>query len=146
MTFLISGIWHGAAWTFAIWGMLHAVGDHAHAGTGAVLVLPRSRSAVLKQAWVFAYVCFAWIFFRAASLSDANADRIANLHAAWQTPQIPALMLGLIALVWVYQAACESPARALLEAPAVRIAMATCMIVYIAVCASGGKGFIYFQF
>ena len=35
--------------------------------------------ALFKQAWVFVYVCFAWIFFRALSLSDALADRPPNL-------------------------------------------------------------------
>src|SRR5882672_9742433 len=72
IVFFISGIWHGSAWTFAIWGLLHA------AGVMLTRELERSRfyreqvPRALKQAWVFLYVCFAWIFFRASTLSDAT--------------------------------------------------------------------------
>ena len=44
ITFLVSGIWHGAAWTFAIWGALARRGRHAHARAGALGVLPRPRA------------------------------------------------------------------------------------------------------
>src|SRR2546429_1606257 len=71
VTFLLSGIWHGAAWTFAIWGALH--------GLGVVITRELERSAryrervpkILKQAGVFTFVSFTWIFFRAGSLDDA---------------------------------------------------------------------------
>ena len=71
IVFLVSGIWHGSAWTFAIWGLLHAV--------GIMLTRELERSAfyrervplLLKQCGVFLYVCFAWIFFRSSTLSDA---------------------------------------------------------------------------
>ena len=80
ITFLISGLWHGANWTFVVWGALH----------GAYLVLAilsqkkidrfadliglskvRGLNSFLKMAWTFLLVYFAWIFFRANSLSDA---------------------------------------------------------------------------
>jgi D-alanyl-lipoteichoic acid acyltransferase DltB (MBOAT superfamily) len=71
LTFLISGIWHGAAWTFAIWGVLHAL--------GVIITRELERSEfyreqvpkILKQLAVFAFVCFAWIFFRAPDLGAA---------------------------------------------------------------------------
>ena len=95
ITFLVSGIWHGANWTFAIWGMLHAL--------GVMITRELERSAfyrdrvpkLVKQAGVFLYVCFAWIFFRAVSLADAwlVIGRIGR--AAWGSPEIPALMLLL---------------------------------------------------
>ena len=83
VTFLVSGLWHGAAWTYVIWGGVH--------GTAQVLenifCRDRNRSArnktdgkrtgmkyilpVFKIVLVFGFVSFAWIFFRAQSLSDA---------------------------------------------------------------------------
>jgi D-alanyl-lipoteichoic acid acyltransferase DltB (MBOAT superfamily) len=80
ITFLISGLWHGADWTYIIWGALH----------GSYLVLsvltepfwryfssltrlnrlPRLKT-VFATLTTFSLVTFAWIFFRAASLSDA---------------------------------------------------------------------------
>ncbi len=146
ITFLISGIWHGANWTFAIWGILHAV--------GVMLTRELERSAayrervprVVKQAGVFAYVCFAWIFFRAASLSDAMLIVRRIFSAGWENPQIPAMMLALVGLIWIYEFLFESRLRGLLAYGAVRVSLAVFMVLYLCVCASGGGAFIYFQF
>jgi D-alanyl-lipoteichoic acid acyltransferase DltB (MBOAT superfamily) len=146
ITFLVSGIWHGANWTFAIWGLLHAA--------GVMLTRELERSAfyrdrvpaLFKQAWVFAYVCFAWIFFRAASLSDALliVRRIAG--AAGNGPEIPALMLLLVAMVWLYQFVYESSLRPLLSTTVVRVTLAVAMMFYLCLCSGSGGAFIYFQF
>ena len=146
ITFLVSGIWHGANWTFAIWGALHAI--------GVIVTRELERSAFyrervpwfVKQTWVFAYVCFAWIFFRAASVSDALliVDRI--IHAEWSNPQVPALMLLLVGAVWLYQFLYESRLRSLLSLGFVRVGLAVGMLLYLCLCASGGGSFIYFQF
>jgi D-alanyl-lipoteichoic acid acyltransferase DltB (MBOAT superfamily) len=146
ITFLVSGVWHGANWTFAIWGILHA------AGVMITRELERSAfyrdrvPALVKQAWVFVYVCFAWIFFRAASLSDALliVRRIGT--AAWTNPQVPALMLLLVAAVWLYQFAYESRLRPVLAQGPVRIGLAVSMLFYLCFASGGGGAFIYFQF
>src|SRR6266568_4558660 len=68
LTMVISGIWHGAAWTFVIWGALHAVGRIL---TRELERSPFYREQVptfVKQLFVFVFVCFTWIFFRAQSL------------------------------------------------------------------------------
>jgi hypothetical protein len=65
---------------------------------------------------------------------------------AWRTPQMPALMMGLILMVWAYQFMYESRLRGLLRLSAVRVSLAVCMMVYICLCSSGGGSFIYFQF
>ena len=146
ITFFISGVWHGAAWTFAIWGALHAL--------GVMITRELERSAyyrervprLLKQLGVFAFVCFTWIFFRANSLPDALLIVRRIFTAAWSDPQIPALMVGLALVVWLYQFLYESKLRTLLETGAVRVGLAVVMILYMFIFSSGGGTFIYFQF
>ncbi len=146
ITFVISGLWHGAAWTFLIWGALH--------GAGIMLTRALERSSlyrnrvprVLKQAWVFLYVCFAWIFFRAESLGEAGQIVHRIFTAAWQDPQIPLLMLALAALVWLYEFLYESKLRELLAHGFVKVGLAVGMVLYLCLCSSGGGAFIYFQF
>ncbi len=79
-TFLVSGLWHGANWTFVIWGGLNGlylIGEVLTAGLKA-----RSLAAfrldesswwykVPAAAWTFALTCLAWVFFRANSVGDA---------------------------------------------------------------------------
>jgi D-alanyl-lipoteichoic acid acyltransferase DltB (MBOAT superfamily) len=71
IVFVISGLWHGANWTFVIWGALHGlyiIVETILARRSRVSVkLPKLASGLL----VFGFVCFAWIFFRANSLDDA---------------------------------------------------------------------------
>jgi D-alanyl-lipoteichoic acid acyltransferase DltB (MBOAT superfamily) len=146
ITFLISGIWHGANWTFMIWGALH--------GLGVLVTRELERSAVyreripkfLKQAGVFIFVSFTWIFFRSESLGDALLIVRRIFSAAWHDPQIPALMLLLIALVWAYEFLYESNFREWLKTSLVRVSVAVVMVIYLCVCSSGGGAFIYFQF
>jgi D-alanyl-lipoteichoic acid acyltransferase DltB (MBOAT superfamily) len=146
ITFLVSGIWHGAAWTFAIWGILHALGVMLTRELERSRVYRERIPALVKQTWVFAYVCFAWIFFRATSLDDALliVDRI--FSAAWSRPEVPALMVTLVAAVWGYQYIYESRLRPLLRLGSVRVALAVCMMLYLTLFSSGGGTFIYFQF
>jgi D-alanyl-lipoteichoic acid acyltransferase DltB (MBOAT superfamily) len=146
IAFLISGVWHGAAWTFAIWGALHAI--------GVMVTRELERSAfyrervpkLAKQLGVFAFVSFAWIFFRAATLSDALLIVRRIFTAAWHDPQAPLLMLGLVGAVWLYQFVYESRLRDVLRTGFVRIGLAVFMVLWMCLLSSGGKAFIYFQF
>jgi D-alanyl-lipoteichoic acid acyltransferase DltB (MBOAT superfamily) len=68
LTFLLGGLWHGAAWTFVIWGALHGAAVAVHRiwqWTG--LRLPR----VAGWALTMLFVLVAWVFFRARSVADA---------------------------------------------------------------------------
>jgi alginate O-acetyltransferase complex protein AlgI len=80
VTFVVSGLWHGANWTFVLWGALHGIYVLAEASTkrirGAIVrVLGIDRVPVLlRSAQVsvtFALVTFAWIFFRAKDVQTA---------------------------------------------------------------------------
>lgn len=68
VTMLLGGLWHGAAWTFVLWGALHggALGLERWAG-GAWRRLP----ALLRGLVVFHTVCAAWILFRSPDLASA---------------------------------------------------------------------------
>ena len=146
IVFLISGIWHGSAWTFAIWGALHAFGIMLTRELERSKFYREQVPRIVKQAWVFLFVCFAWIFFRAASLGDALLIVRKLFTAAWNAPQMPALMVLLVSSVWIYQLLYESRFRGLLRYAPVRVAMASAMILYLGICATGGQAFIYFQF
>jgi D-alanyl-lipoteichoic acid acyltransferase DltB (MBOAT superfamily) len=76
LTFLIGGLWHGAAWTFVTWGAMHGFGLSVnHWWTS----LRKSRGAKpphrwTKPIWIFVtfnFVCLTWVFFRAESLKQA---------------------------------------------------------------------------
>ena len=80
ITFLISGIWHGANWTFIIWGSLH--GFYLIFGKMTYKFRKNLSNKLFKNkfyalrkysniAITFIFVCFAWIFFRANNLSDS---------------------------------------------------------------------------
>lgn len=80
LTFLVSGIWHGANWTFFVWGALHG-GYYLFSGATRAVREKIARSIGLAQRpaahqifrimITFSLVCFAWIFFRAKDLGDA---------------------------------------------------------------------------
>ncbi len=80
VTFVLSGLWHGANWTFLIWGALH--GTYILLSNASNNIRARFVEAtglinfpnihkVLKVSATFSLISFAWIFFRANSLSDA---------------------------------------------------------------------------
>lgn len=82
VVFLLSGLWHGAKWTFVLWGALHAV----YRIVGELTIEPRRRlilrlgytensAAVVwvRRVITFVLVTFAWLPFRANSLSDVQA-------------------------------------------------------------------------
>src|SRR6266705_2237111 len=111
LTFFISGIWHGANWTFVTWGALHGVGVLITRELERSVFYREQVPRFAKQLGVFSFVCFTWIFFRAGSLDDALLIVRRIFTAAWQTPQIPILMVAMVAPVWLYQFLYESKFR-----------------------------------
>ncbi|MBD1396936.1 MBOAT family protein [Pontibacter sp. JH31] len=80
VVFLVSGFWHGANWTFLVWGALHGfyqvfgeVTKHQRNGLAQSLGLTKSARVYndLQMATTFSLVCLAWVFFRANSIGDA---------------------------------------------------------------------------
>ncbi len=119
ITFVVSGLWHGANWTFLIWGLLHGLYYVAlmlcgwqkryrdDPATGRLL--PSVRE-LLSMGTTFCLVCFAWIFFRAESLSEAF-DYIGKFASGpfmsdtyWHGQHVgPVLMSGALILIEWFQ-------------------------------------------
>ena len=147
MTMLISGLWHGAAWTFVIWGALHALGRVATRALERRPWYADKVPRIAKQAMVFAFVTLAWVFFRAHSLGDAWLIVTRIFGAAWTDPSFPLLAAGLVALVWAYQFVIESRFKGVLKPAPVRIGLVVAMVVYLAIVPGNlAQPFIYFQF
>ncbi len=94
VVFLVSGLWHGASLTFVVWGALHGIYrviGTLTAGARDRLVVkcrhkPTDRVVVcVRRVLTFALVAFAWIFFRANSISDAFR-LTAVLFTGWSAP------------------------------------------------------------
>ncbi len=79
VVFLVSGLWHGAEWTFVLWGLLHGiyrvVGDLTYKKRNALYAAVGLNTAsrpvqMFRTAVTFLLVCFAWIFFRANNTAE----------------------------------------------------------------------------
>ena len=68
LVFLIGGLWHGAAWTFVVWGALHGVAIVIHR---CWQKLNFKLNKIIAWIITFNFVNFTWIFFRAKSFEDA---------------------------------------------------------------------------
>jgi len=144
---VLSGLWHGAAWTFVLWGVVHAVGNLATRELERTPFYLRRVPTVVKQLFVFALVMFAWIFFRAPSIGDAWTIVTRIFTSGLANPYVPLLALALIAAVWAYQYVFESRLRGILEARVVRVGLVLFMLVYmIMTVPAEGQPFIYMQF
>ena len=149
LTMVISGIWHGAAWTFVIWGALHALGRCLTRELEQTAFYRERIPRLVKQILVFAFVTFTWIFFRAQSLRDAGVILERIFTPRWADPRFPVLMGVLILGVWLYQLLFNSRSalRPMLALQPVRMGLAMAMIAYLMIVAQPStRQFIYFQF
>ncbi len=155
-TMLIGGLWHGAAWTFVIWGFFH----------GVMLTVERfftvaTRSkywalTVVKIVLTFNVVSLSWIFFRAESVRDAFEiiRRIATEFGSLQSPRVPLtsiLLYGVMIAALLVFDYCEmrySLSTKILRAPwYIRWGLAYGTIFFlIFFAADSAIQFIYFQF
>jgi len=148
ITMLLGGLWHGANWTFVIWGGIH----------GAWLSVERMLTrGGAKLGWpvrcvALAVVALSWIFFRARSV-HAAVHMLASLrHFEWQAQYAPqlaflAMVSGIMLLVDLRLERCHEEylfERWSLTWPiGAAAAMAILMVAY---AASETSAFIYFQF
>lgn len=150
ITFMVSGLWHGANWTFIIWGALH----------GSYLIIEKQFSRwkmpkYLQLITVFVLANFAWIFFRAASLGEAM-QIMTRIFSAWNQgfyfgdKGIFFFSLMAIALIMANDMLVEyRPGIRLLNNPSLGVRYASVLVVIIYLIALGvfdNSQFIYFQF
>jgi alginate O-acetyltransferase complex protein AlgI len=97
-TMVLGGLWHGAAWTFVIWGVIHG-------GWLAIHRLLSERVEASNPGWIglgirmfvtFQIVCVTWLFFRAESVSQA-VGFFQSLFGSYGTSDITVLGFGLLA-------------------------------------------------
>lgn len=73
ITFLVSGLWHGANWNFAVWGGIYGLVQALESLTGKNKNTQRFYfSKILSISCVFLFCCIAWVFFRTSTLEEAG--------------------------------------------------------------------------
>jgi alginate O-acetyltransferase complex protein AlgI len=109
-TFLISGLWHGANWTFIVWGALHGLyflitilftrGKTPKGIVGQNSVLP-SLKEIGQIVLTFLLVCFSYIFFRVDSLSHGFAFISRVCKSDWNFPDFEGRLLALQIIILI---------------------------------------------
>ena len=106
LVMILGGLWHGAAWTFVIWGGIH----------GVMLALERARGRASLYAFfprpvriglTFAIVCITWVFFRSDSLPHA-AGYLASMFGVGETSPTSQLVSAVLhqRLHWAVMICC----------------------------------------
>lgn len=99
-TMVLGGLWHGAAWTFVIWGALHGVGLAVERATGQGVTDPTTMSPterIVRRVLTFHLVCLGWVFFRATSMDNAF-EVLAQLGSPGAASLVTPVVLALVAL------------------------------------------------
>jgi D-alanyl-lipoteichoic acid acyltransferase DltB (MBOAT superfamily) len=168
ITFVISGLWHGANWTFVAWGFLHGlylIVAQTTAPFAAQLAqllnlrrMPR-LVAFFKTVLTFSLVTFAWIFFRANNVGDAwfvathlfplgQLDPLLLKVGGFSHATAPYLVFSILGMFVVeWWIAHPSRAPRLWARPAFRaLAYNACVYAIVFFGFFGHRDFIYFQF
>lgn len=152
ITMLIGGLWHGASWTFVVWGGLQGLYLIVERATGTDRLDPRKMSTVERLARgvvTFHLTCLAWIFFRANS--EAQALQVVWRILTWASGDAVSLAPALWVLAIVGGQIVKSRVKfgeLFLDRPAlarwgVYASVALLVLVY---AGSPSPEFIYFQF
>jgi alginate O-acetyltransferase complex protein AlgI len=161
VTMALGGLWHGAAWTFVAWGVLHGALLVVHRRfrlfckprprLGAVLQSP--PGTLLRWGLTFACVCLGWVFFRATSFTTAvRVLRRLVVPPRGQSLALPVPALGLwltLAVVLAVHLAARRDWRRWarqMPMPVVGFGYALAITLTVLLMPSAGKPFIYFQF
>ncbi len=164
VTFLVSGLWHGANWTFIIWGGLHGLYYLIERCLGPfarrvveVVRLPGKIVAGLQILVTFHLVLIAWVFFRAKNLGDAVLilSRIATdltgklyLGSSAVSTAIGTGLIVILCLIMILQYRGRIPLYfSGAQVPvALRWGAYLALMLGIAMFGKSGNDFIYFQF
>ena len=159
LTMLIGGLWHGAAWTFVVWGGIHGVGlaiEHYRTDRRETLGLPELPQTpgrrIVEWLITFNVVCLAWVFFRSPTF-DTAFTMLQRLFTAWGpaplvTPLLLLTIAGMLASQFVPEDAMRQIQARFSRFPVVAqgLTLAGCFFVINALGPIGVAPFIYFQF
>jgi D-alanyl-lipoteichoic acid acyltransferase DltB (MBOAT superfamily) len=162
LTMLLGGLWHGANWTFIVWGALHGgylvvqqMLGASFRRLAARLRVPNLAVDAFLMLLVFSLTCFAWIFFRAQSFGDAVAvierivlfDGKGPMAIPLRFDTVRALALISFAVVCEVLALRVVVGELLLRRPVVACFSGACLIWTISLFGTfANSSFIYFQF
>jgi D-alanyl-lipoteichoic acid acyltransferase DltB (MBOAT superfamily) len=152
LTMLLGGLWHGAAWTFVLWGVLQ----------GGWLCLERwleetgRRPALLANVWVarlvtFQVVCLGWVFFRSSDVAEAF-DILGRIFGGTASVPLNPMVVMVVALMLASQFVPTSAVRRIRAGfsrwamPAQAVALAGVLVLVDVLGPEGVPPFIYFQF
>jgi alginate O-acetyltransferase complex protein AlgI len=109
VTMLLGGLWHGAAWTFVLWGGLHGLGlavgrwrRERRVAAGRAPPADRPSARLGQVLATFHFVCLGWVLFRAESIGTAGAV-LGRVVGGWSvgpvlvTPLIVAVVVAAVA-------------------------------------------------
>ncbi|MFM8861983.1 MAG: MBOAT family O-acyltransferase [Acidimicrobiia bacterium] len=157
LVMLIGGLWHGADWTFVVWGSIHGaylVGERVvkERWQGHELGLPPPVVKVMQWFLTFNVVCLAWVFFRATSIDNAFA-MLGRLFSGAGSPDGVTVLLIVTVLASIASQFVPPRIPARFEvrfatlAPILQIAaLAAGLVLIDALGPEGVAPFIYFQF
>jgi alginate O-acetyltransferase complex protein AlgI len=168
VTFVLSGLWHGASWNFLIWGALNGIGvlpdilrpNHSRRNAGELPVENPGFKAIGKVLVTFLFICMGWVFFRAHTFDGAmlifrriGAGLIdlqpfgALLAKADETKGRVFIAVGvLLALEWVKRAHVHPLLFEKLPPPLRWVVFTVLFWTIVYLGTYGSSTFIYFQF
>lgn len=155
VTFIVSGIWHGANWTFFFWGMLHGILLCMEKAIGIGKQKYKGIARFCHWAVTFFLVCLAWVFFRAADMSDATTV-IVGIFTNLGAPDISFAMfteitlalfaIGILFIKEVVEEFFKSHVKLQKTPLLTHIYIIVMVAVILLFGVLGGDQFIYFQF
>lgn len=119
LTMVLGGIWHGANWTFLIWGLLHGLALAIHKLWMKLTNSPNRSHSIIANIFsivlTFIFTTFCWIFFRAESISKACLiiRRIFSFEAGLEQPYMWLFVAIMICTAGLIVAAISSKKREL---------------------------------
>ncbi|MGE3670380.1 MAG: MBOAT family protein [Polyangiaceae bacterium] len=157
LTMLLGGLWHGANWTFVVWGGLHGtylIAERLLAAplTRATARLPQRLTRAVQMVTVFALTCLTWVFFRSQTVAGAativrTITTLDGLNpAAVQSKFLVVKGLVLIAGLITVDYLIERGIHHRLSRPVRAIGFAACLWTIAFLGSFSGSQFIYFQF
>ena len=165
IVFFLSGLWHGADWTFVLWGLYHGV------LLSALTFIPHKRykdvvaesktwprlQELVQMGLTFGLVLVGWVIFRAENVAQLGAiaaklftaDGFFNLYGSGLRPDIFVFIGFMLIVEWLQrgkQHALQFPAVSVFRYRFVRVGIYYFLIILMWVSYSSAQEFIYFQF